>query len=287
MEEKPLVSVICLCFNQDSYVREAIYSVLDQSYPHIELIVADDASTDQSKYTIRSIVNKLPQVKFLSLNENVGNCRAFNLALQYVRGKYVIDLAADDILLPERVRLGVEALEEKGEEYGVNFTNVEMVDREGHHLRHHYPVNSQGKAKDQPPEGDLYTTLVSRYVVNPVSMLIRKSVFDRLGGYDDSLSYEDFDFWVRSSREFKYCYTDEVLVRKRLHESNYSEEQYAPGSVQLKDTYRICEKIASMNKSRQEKKALNKRILYEMKQCMRLRELGLANKYRKLLMTRA
>lgn len=285
-KEKPLVSVVCLCFNQASFVRDAIYSVLDQSYPNVELIVADDASTDRSKYAIRAIVSKLPQVRFLSLNENVGNCKAFNLALQYVRGKYVIDLAADDILLPNRIARGVEALEEKGDEYGVNFTNVEIVDNDTHHLRHHFPVNAFGQAKEPPPQGDLYATLVARYVVNPVSMLVRKSVFDKIGGYDDSLSYEDFDFWVRSSRDFKYCYTDEVLVQKRMHDENYSARQYVTGSPQLQDTYRVCEKILNLNQSRAEKKALKKRVMYEMKQCMKLREITLLNKYRKLLLSR-
>ncbi len=284
MSEKPLVSVVCLCYNQASFVREAIYSVLDQTYDNIELVVVDDASTDDSRYAIRSTLSKLDHVRFLPLAKNVGNCQAFNAALQFLKGKYVIDLAADDMLLPGRVARGVEDLESRGDEYGVNFTNVEIVDSEGHHLRHHYAVNTNGTARVKPPEGDLYTTLVSRYVINPVSMMIRKSVLDDLEGYDEALSYEDFDFWVRSSRKFLYSYTDEVLVRKRIHGGNKSASQYAKGSPQLYDTYKVCEKIRTMNKSTEEKKALKKRVYYEMKQCMKLREMKLFNKYSKFLL---
>ncbi|MCA6074023.1 glycosyltransferase [Fulvivirga sedimenti] len=284
MAEKPLVSVVCLCYNQASFVREAIYSVLDQTYDNVELVVVDDASTDDSRYAIRSTLSKLDHVRFMPLPSNVGNCQAFNTALPLLKGKYVIDLAADDMLLPDRIAKGVEDLESKGEEYGVNFTNVEIVDAEGHHLHHHYEVNKNGTARTKPPEGDLYATLVSRYVINPVSMMIRKSVLDDLGGYDETLSYEDFDFWVRSSRKFLYSYTDEVLVRKRKHSSNMSALQYAKGSPQLYDTYKVCEKIKAMNKSSAENKALKKRVYYEMKQCMKLREMKLFNKYSKFLL---
>jgi len=284
MLEKPLVSVVCLCYNQASFVRDAIYSVLDQTYSNVELVVVDDASTDHSRYTIRSIVNKLDNVRFISNNENVGNCRAFNAVLPMLKGKYVIDLAADDMLLPDRIQTGVEDLEEKGEEYGINFTNVEIVDAQGHHLRHHYKVDPWGKAREMPPQGDLYATLVAKYVVNPVSMMMRKSVLDDLGGYDEDLSYEDFDFWVRSSRKFLYSYSDAVLVRKRIHGDNLSSKQYARGSVQLFDTYRVCEKIKSLNRSTREHKALKKRVYYEMKQCMKLREMKLLNMYSKLLL---
>ena len=283
-EEQPLVSVVCLCFNQAAFVRDAIYSVLDQTYDNIELIVVDDASTDDSRYAIRSTVSKLGNVRFMPLQQNVGNCRAFNTVLPLLKGKYVIDLAADDMLLPERVEIGVDDLETRGEEYGINFTNVEIVDAEGHHLRHHYRINAKGYASEKPPQGDLYTTLVSRYVINPVSMMIRKSVFDDLNGYDEELSYEDFDFWVRSSRKFLYSYSDQVLVKKRIHGNNMSLQQYAKGSAQLYDTYRVCEKIKTMNTTPEEKKALKKRVYYEMKQCMKLREMKLLNMYSKLLL---
>ena len=284
MEDKPLVSVVCLCHNQAQYVRDAIYSVLDQTYENIELIVVDDASTDGSRYAIRSTVSKLDNVQFIPLDDNVGNCRAFNHVLPFLKGKYVIDLAADDMLLPERIQKGVEDLEARGEEYGVNFTNVEIVDAQGHHLRHHFTVRQNGTARKQPPQGDIYATLVAKYVVNPVSMMIRKNVLDDLGGYDENLSYEDFDFWVRSARKFLYSYTDAVLVRKRIHDSNYSAQQYVKGSNQLFDTYRVCEKIKSLNRSSIERKALKKRVYYEMKQCMKLREMKLLNMYSKLLL---
>src|SRR5687767_6161263 len=106
----PLVSVICLCYNQARFVREAVASVLAQTYPHVELIIVDDASTDDSAAVIRSIVQDNPAIRCLVLEKNVGNCKAFNTGLSLAKGDYIIDLAADDLLLPRRIESGVQAL---------------------------------------------------------------------------------------------------------------------------------------------------------------------------------
>ena len=102
--DMPLVSVICLCYNHSKYVIESIESVLSQSYANIELIIVDDASTDDSQSVIRNFIVSLPQVNFIPLTNNIGNCSAFNIGWRASSGDYVIDLAADDwretLLLP-------------------------------------------------------------------------------------------------------------------------------------------------------------------------------------------
>src|SRR5690554_150156 len=99
---QPLVSVICLCYNHEPFVEEAMLSVLKQSYSNIGIIVIDDASTDGSKAILKEISDgyKLP---FLNLEKNIGNCAAFNTAWSMTRGKYIIDFATDDVMLPHRV----------------------------------------------------------------------------------------------------------------------------------------------------------------------------------------
>src|SRR5690554_6116465 len=99
---QPLVSVICLCHNHERFLEEAIDSVLDQTYPNIEIIVVDDASTDGSKALLKDICvkNNLP---FIDIAENIGNCAAFNKGFSVAKGKYVIDFAMDDVMMPERI----------------------------------------------------------------------------------------------------------------------------------------------------------------------------------------
>src|SRR6187455_35784 len=102
----PLVSVICLCYNQASFVREAVLSVIHQTYRDIELIIIDDASTDNSVEVISDVLKSHPSIKFIPLKKNVGNCKAFNMGYRLSRGQYLIDLAADDVLLPARIERG-------------------------------------------------------------------------------------------------------------------------------------------------------------------------------------
>lgn len=261
--DQPLVSVICLCYNHQNYVRDAIDSVLNQSYSNIELIVVDDASDDNSQIVIRDHLKDLKDIKFLALKNNIGNCSAFNKGWHESSGKFVIDLAADDKLLPSRIKIGVERLQLKGESYGVHFTDALLIDRKGNQIGKHL---TKDFFEEEVPEGILFIYLLEKYFINPVSMMYTQELLEYLGGYDESLSYEDFDLWIRSSKYFKYCYTSEVLVAKRLLSGSHSQGQYNPGSNILKSTYRVCKKAYELSDNVREYQALSTRINFEMKQ---------------------
>lgn len=273
---KPLVSIICLCYNHAPWVVEALNSAFLQAYPALELIVVDDGSTDNSRESIEGWLQDKPQVQYLPLVENVGNCRAFNMGLALARGKYVIDLAADDVLLPERVAIGVEALEQAGDQWGVHFTDAWYIDERGKLLKAHYKRNEKGELLQPIPQGWVYPQVVARYFICTPSMMMRKAVLDVLGGYDERLAYEDFDFWVRSARHWKYLYTDRILVKKRIVPLSWSSRQYEIASAQLASTLQVCEKASKLNQNKDEDRALGIRLGYEIRQAIRYRhwELG-------------
>jgi glycosyltransferase involved in cell wall biosynthesis len=260
--DMPLVSVICLCYNHSKYVVESLESVLSQSYANIELIIVDDASTDDSQDVIRNFIDKFPEVKFIPLSRNIGNCRAFNIGWQASSGDYIIDLAADDLLLPERISVGIDCFLTAGSEYGVHFCDARIIDENGNPLREHL---TGSYFQDNVPEGIIFSTLLTKYFINPVTMMYSKALLDYLGGYDESLAYEDFDLWVRSSKKFKYCYSNHILVAKRAIAGSHGNKQYRPGSKILKSTLRVCEKAFVLCENNQENRALLIRIKYEMK----------------------
>jgi len=132
--DSPLVSVVCLCYNHQRFVGEAIGSILGQTYPNIQTIIIDDASTDASITEIQRILEPHPGIEFIPLKENHGNCRAFNLGLAKSKGAYIIDLSADDVMYLERVTEQVRFFEQLDQSYGVIFSDAEYIGPNGHKL---------------------------------------------------------------------------------------------------------------------------------------------------------
>ncbi|MBR9999842.1 MAG: glycosyltransferase family 2 protein [Cyclobacteriaceae bacterium] len=264
----PLVSVICLCYNHARFIKESLESVLAQDYSPVEIIVVDDKSSDMSRQIIEEIALGNPEIRTIFLENNQGNCKAFNTGFRASSGKYIIDLAADDILMPERIRTGVACMERSDESFGVHFTDAAYIDENAVFLRTHYKKDHAGNLIEHVPEGDIYRELLARYFICSPTMMIKRIVLEVLGGYDENLAYEDFDFWVRSSRKYKYCFTDEVLVKKRLVRGSLSSRQYTASSRILASTYRVCIKAERLNRNRSEHLALAKRAAYEGRQAI-------------------
>ena len=261
----PLVTIICLCYNQKDFVQEAVQSVIEQDYPYIELIIVDDASTDGSQDLIKDLARKRPKIKTLLLNSNQGNCKAFNQALDLAKGKYIIDLAADDVLCPNRVSYGVEELEKLPDHFGVHYGDAILIDKAGALLGYHFAQIHHFKNKTQKPSGDVYKEVLEHYFIASPTMMIKKKVLNELGGYDPDLDYEDFDFWIRSARNYYYAWTPEALIKKRILKASFSARQYGPDSKMLFSTVKVCEKALALNRTYQEHQALTRRINYELK----------------------
>jgi glycosyltransferase involved in cell wall biosynthesis len=275
---KPLVTVLCLCYNQGRFVEEAIQSVLTQSYPAVQLIILDDGSSDDSVSIIEKCIGDRSDIIFIINKTNQGYTRALNQALTYAKGEFIIDLAADDVLMANRVEEGVLALSSTGEKYGVNFSDAILIDEMGKEVAKHsdrFPHHSI-------LQGDVYRSIIEKYFICPPTMMFRKTVIDTLGGYDETLAYEDFDFFVRASRNYLFCYTPQVLVKKRLLSNSMASRQFKGDMLQRWSTLRVCEKINALNKTEEEGNSLRRRIWYEIVVSLRRAEFKLAWEFGKL-----
>lgn len=275
----PLVTVICLCYNQARFVEESIQSILNQTYSNIQLIVVDNASTDNSVEIINQTIKDQNHIHFIRNETNLGNCKAFNIALNKAEGEYIIDLAADDILLSGRIEQGINTFQNNSDDYGVNFTDAEIIDEKGDHLRYHYQRNKSGLLDIEVPQGDLFKVLIKRYIICSPTIMVRSKVYKELSGYDETLAYEDFDFWIRSSRNWKYCFTNTVLVKKRNVKNSMSSKQYVKGSKQMYSTYVVCKKAFQLCRNKAEFRALQQRLIYELKYALWFFNLPLSMKY--------
>ena len=276
----PLVSVIVVCHNQGDYVKEAVISAFIQTYPNIEVLVVDDASTDHSDKVIQNLWSEGYQFTRVSNSESLGYCKAFNKGLALSTGEYIIDLAADDILLPERVEAGMSSFVG---DVGVDFCDAYYIDHNSEISGTHYRRDDQGNLLDHVVEGHVFSEILRRYYICTPTMMMDRSVLEKLGGYDEELYYEDFDFWVRSSKLCQYHYTDRKLVKKRVLADSMSKSQYLPHSKMLPTTLRVCEKAYDLCKSEEEFKSLTTRLRYEIRQSVISNNYQVASGFYKLL----
>lgn len=269
------MSVICLCYRHAGFITAAVESVIHQTYKNVELIVVDDMSPDNSREVLASLQHKYPTMKVLLPPTNLGNCMAFNLGWSQSSGEYVIDLAGDDVLMPERIAEGVRALQSSPANTGVQFTDAYIIDASGAVLGRH----SDRYPHAGIPQGDVYEQVISSYFICSPTMMIRRQVLVTLGGYDEKLAYEDFDFWIRSARSYHYCYSPKPLVMKRVVKGSMGEQQHRRGSSQLWSTLEVCKKILHLNRTLSEHKALRGRIVYEAQRAVKIGEFSLAWQY--------
>ena len=272
MQNFPLVSVICLSYNHEVYVVEALNSVINQTYPNIELLIADDCSSDHSVGVIQDWLQHHPNVYFLANEKNLGNTKTFNQLAKKAKGEFIIDLAADDILLPNCIEKQVTIFQNsKYENLGIVYGNLIEIDENGNFIRNYYTE------EDHPESGNIYKMVIGRTTkICSVSSMVKKSVFEKLGYYDESLAYEDLDLLVRTSRIYEFEYIPELLIKKRILASSLSSfftQKKNPKTKKLhKSSLKILHKAFKLNQSKDEHKALLGRIRFEFYKFLKSKE---------------
>ena len=186
----PLVTVCMSSYNYAKYIEAALDSLLQQTYPFVELIIIDDCSADGSVSIINEWINRNNiTCNFIVHTTNLGITKTSNELVKLAKGKYIVLFASDDMMRPEKIERQVKILEDAGEEYGMCYSIAATIDEDG---------NSTGYYnKEQPPyEGDVLEYFVHGWLTfaTPASM-IRRSVYQLIGYYDERMLLEDYDFW--------------------------------------------------------------------------------------------
>ncbi len=202
-----LVSVVIPCYNQAHFLSEAIESVLAQRYPHIEVVVVDDGSTDNTQ----EVAARYPEVRFVR-QENRGTAEARNTGIRRSNGSYLVFLDADDRLLPDALEVGLKHLKEHPECAFVS-GRCRFIAVDGAPL----PTS-------QPPcieRGHYLALLRNTYIWIPAVVMYRRAVFEMVGVFDASVvPSEDYDLYLRIARDFPVHCHDEVVAEYRQHGTN-------------------------------------------------------------------
>lgn len=282
------VTVICSCYNHAEYVCKSMQSVLDQSHDNIQLIVIDDYSSDNSVEVIDNFILNFPEIQFIKNKKNIGLTQSVTNALQYVTGDFFIDLAADDILLPNCIEIQLNAFKKsKFTNLAMVYGNAENITKEGNHSSYYFEVDEHLKSKTTRPSGDIYSKVISsETVLCSVASMYKKSIFDTLNGYDTTLSYEDFDYWIRASRKYDIEYIDAILVQKRITPNSLHASFYIKKNKNSNSTYIILQKAFKLNKNKSEHRILISRVNIEIRNSFRTRNfvVMLKNCYLRLIL---
>ena len=218
--EQPLVSILCGCYNQSKFIVESLESIKNQTYKNYEVIIWDDASTDNSVGIIENWFAANPEiaVQFIKHETNIGICKSLNECFKASKGKYIQMLALDDILLSHKLERHVEILERSKPTEALVFSDAYLIDDnsalyQNLFIAFHYHYLSL-------QSGNYFEILVHRNFIPAMSVLLKREVIEDVGYWDENLPFEDHDMWLRISKNYDFLFDDKISVKYRMHENN-------------------------------------------------------------------
>ena len=206
LSSNPKVSIIIPCFNQCKYIGEAITSALTQTYTNVEIVIINDASTDDSKSIIENFAQKYKNIVFLNNEENKGVVYSRNTAIDAACGEYILPLDGDDKIEPTYVEKAVKILQ-NNPKIGIVYCKAKLFG------------NKCGEWK--LPEFSETEILYQNCIF--CSSLFRKSDFEKVGKYKEYMNngHEDWDLWLSFLEAgLKVYKIDEFLFNYRQLSSN-------------------------------------------------------------------
>lgn len=211
----PKVSVIIPTYNYSRFIERAVNSVLSQSYQDYEIIIVDDASTDDTK----DIVGKYndSRIKYIQHNVNRGLSWTRNTGIKAAKGMYLAFLDSDDTWMPEKIEAQIEVFRNGQDNLGVVYTSMKIFDN---------TTSNTTSAPSPTYRGQILQRLLEANKLGggSSSVMIKKTCFDNAGLFDVSMryGYEDWDMWIRIAEHYYFDFIDKELVILTTHAHNMS-----------------------------------------------------------------
>lgn len=215
-----LVSVIIPTYNRSGFLKVAIQSVIAQSYPHIEIIIVDDGSTDDTakvmgQYQYQHQCSHLPKNSYpirCVYQPNKGVAFARNAGLEAARGKYIAYLDDDDLFLPQKISWQINKFH-KNSNLGLVATGAYIVDENDTNLEVQIPPKTSLEAQT-------WSLLYHCSYINS-TVIVKAECHQKVGVFRNR-DLEDYDMWLRISRYFPIGVIQKPLVKYRRHSSQFT-----------------------------------------------------------------
>jgi glycosyltransferase involved in cell wall biosynthesis len=205
---KPKVSVIIPTYNRSVFLKDAIESVLRQTFTDYEIIVVDDGSTDDT----REVVHQFGALIRYYHQENRGCSAARNLGIRAAFGEYIAFLDSDDVFMPEKLAIQARELDQNPH-CGMVYSHALGMDEKGNLIGICWKGNLSGWIYPS-------SLFIKNGIITTPSVMVRASVLKEVGCFDESLEIcEDLDLWRRIARRHPIIQVRESLVKVRLGDS--------------------------------------------------------------------
>ena len=216
-DQRPLVSILMPVYNAIPYLKQAIESVLNETYDNFELLICNDASTDGSSVLLQEFAAKDSRIRLWENKVNLGKvAKVYQFLAGHAVGTYLLTSDADDIAIPSRL----ETLVKYGQlmpETSIVYGRVLVVDSVCQNL-----LGIYGKSFSP------YQLFSGNYIPDGAA-LIRKNVFDAIGGYNQEIIWaEDYELRLRLVLRAPAFYVPEIVYLYRMHNSNWTASKHNP-----------------------------------------------------------
>lgn len=202
---EPQVSVIIPTYNRENLLQKAIESVTNQTFQDFEILIIDDASTDNTEAVVKNLKND--KIKYFKLQKNSGQCVARNYGIKRAQGKYIAFLDSDDEWLPEKLKKQYECFtkgpEDLGSVYSYSFTK-DMI------------KNKTSLIQGKYYRGDIYKKCLEGFCPpTPSLFMIKKEALEKVNYFDENLiTFVDLDLHIRIAKHYLFDFIEEPLIIK-------------------------------------------------------------------------
>lgn len=218
---KPKVTVLMPVYNGEKYLKESIESILNQTFKDFEFLIINDASIDNSKKIILSY--KDPRIIYIENKINLGVARSLNKGLKLAKGAHIARMDADDISMPERLKLQYKTISQNSS-LAVVATCNEIMDKDG---------NYSGVWNSQiTPEEIYYDLHFKDCLAHPTVMFNKNIILGHFDGYDEDREAEDYDLWLKVSKNYKIIKLERPLLKLRI---NYKSSRIGTWKKKIND----------------------------------------------------
>jgi glycosyltransferase involved in cell wall biosynthesis len=203
--KNPAISIIIPTYNREKLILKALDSAFNQTFQDFEIIVVDDASTDNTEQVIRNLSNE--KIRYFKLNKNGGQCIARNYGIKQALGDYIAFLDSDDEWLPEKLSAQMECFikgpKELGCVYGLAYRRDPVLD-------------ITDLIQQECFRGNIRQNLMNGFCpTTPSLFLVKKIALQEVDGFDEKLiTFVDLDLWLRLSLKYHFDFVEKPLIIK-------------------------------------------------------------------------